>query len=210
MPKLPPSFYDRATPLVARELVGKVLVKESDGGRSSGRIVETEAYCGQSDPASHAYRGPTRRNEVMFGPPGYLYVYLSYGMHYCCNVVTESHGIAGAVLLRALEPLEGIERMEERRGTHTHRDLCNGPGKLCQALGINISDYGADLASSPVWLEDDGYRPDSLERSSRVGVSSATELAFRFFIRGNRFVSPGKPSLPSLRSPGNRTGDHQS
>jgi DNA-3-methyladenine glycosylase len=206
---LPRSFYARSTPLVARELVGKVLVKESADGLSSGRIVETEAYRGRSDPASHAYRGPTRRNEVMFGPPGYLYVYLSYGVHYCCNVVTESDGVAGAVLLRALEPLAGIELMEVRRGLSPPRRLCNGPGKLCQALEIGGADYGADLETSTIWLEDDGYRPDSLQVSARVGISSAAELPLRFFLQGNPFVSPGKPSTPSVTSIAARTSIDQ-
>jgi DNA-3-methyladenine glycosylase len=190
--KLPRSFYDRPTPLVAQEIIGKILVKESSDGLASGRIVETEAYSGRSDPASHAYRGPTRRNEVMFGPPGFLYVYLSYGVHYCCNVVTESDGIAGAVLVRSLEPLAGVELMEARRGLHRPRDLCNGPGKLCQALGIGISDYGADLETSSVWLEDDGFRPDVIAVSKRVGITSAADLPLRFYLPKNSFVSAAK------------------
>jgi DNA-3-methyladenine glycosylase len=196
--RLPRSFYARPTVLVARELVGKILVKESNEGLTSGRIVETEAYSGESDPASHAFRGPSQRNEVMFGPPGYLYVYLSYGVHYCCNVVTEPLGVAGAVLLRALEPLTGLELMEARRGPRPTRELCNGPGKLCQALGIEMSDYGADLEASAIWLEDDGYRPGALQESARVGISAATDLPFRFYISGNAFVSPGKPSASDV------------
>jgi DNA-3-methyladenine glycosylase len=205
--KLARSFYARATTLVARELIGKVLVRDSVDGRSSGRIVETEAYCGESDPASHAYRGPTSRNEVMFGPPGYLYVYLSYGVHHCCNVVTESDGVAGAVLLRALQPLTGIELMERRRGPRPLRELCNGPGKLCQALGIGMSEYGADLETSSIWLEDDGNRPESPAVSARVGVTLAADLPLRFFLPDNPFVSPGKLSTSSAPRRRSR-GDH--
>jgi DNA-3-methyladenine glycosylase len=199
--KLPRSFYARPTVLVARELLGKILVKESSEGLTSGRIVETEAYRGESDPASHAFHGPTQRNEVMFGPPGYLYVYVSYGVHYCCNVVTESTGVAGAVLLRALEPLSGLDLMAARRGPRPPRELCNGPGKLCQALGIGMSDYGADLEGSAVWLEDDAYQPEGLQESSRVGISAATDLPLRFYVAGNQFVSPGKPSTSAARVP---------
>jgi DNA-3-methyladenine glycosylase len=185
--------------LVARELVGKVLVKDSTEGVSSGRIVETEAYTGENDPASHAFRGLTQRNEVMFGPAGYLYVYLSYGVHYCCNVVTESDGVAGAVLLRALQPLAGIELMQARRGPRPLCELCNGPGKLCRALGIGISDYGADLQASTIWLEDDGFQPEALQESGRIGISTAADLPLRFFLPDNPFVSPGRPaSSPAM------------
>jgi DNA-3-methyladenine glycosylase len=203
--RLPRSFYARPTVVVARDLVGKILVKESTEGLASGRIVETEAYRGESDPASHAFRGPSQRNEVMFGPPGYLYVYLSYGVHYCCNVVTESTGVAGAVLLRALEPLAGLDVMEARRGHRPPRELCNGPGKLCQALGIEMSDYGADLERSPIWLEDDGYRPESLDESARVGISAAADLPLRFYLPDNPFVSPGKPSTSDVPVRASRT-----
>lgn len=194
MSTLPRSFYDRSTELVARELIGKVLVKQSAGGRASGRIVETEAYTGSTDPASHAYRRPTARNRVMFGPAGFLYVYLSYGMHVCCNVVTESDGIAGAVLIRALEPIDGIELMLTRRGPRPVRDLCNGPGKLCRALDIDLGDYGADLEQSPVRLEDDGFVPQQLAVSGRIGITVGTDLPLRFFLPGNAFVSPGRPA----------------
>ena len=178
---------------MARELIGKILFRTSPEGLTSGRIVETEAYTGESDPASHAFRGPTRRNGVMFGPPGYLYVYLSYGMHVCCNVVTESDGIAGAVLIRAVEPLRGLERMLERRGPRPIRQLANGPGKLCQALGITLSDYGADLSTSSVGVGDDGHVAPDISAGGRVGVSAATERPLRYFVPGNPFVSPGKP-----------------
>jgi DNA-3-methyladenine glycosylase len=182
---------------VARELIGKVLVKAGSEAIASGRIVETEAYTGIADPASHAFRGPTSRNRIMFGPPGYLYVYLSYGVHFCCNVVTEADGVAGAVLVRALEPLNGIDVMTARRGQRPLRDLCNGPGKLCQALGIGLDDYGTDLESSSVWLEDDGFRPGEIAVSGRIGIAAAVDLPLRFFLPGNPFVSAGKSRTPS-------------
>jgi DNA-3-methyladenine glycosylase len=185
---------------VARELIGKVLVKASSAGVASGRIVETEAYTGSSDPASHAFRGLTSRNSVMFGPPGHLYVYLSYGVHFCCNVVTEPDGVAGAVLVRALEPLTGIEAMVARRGARPIRELCNGPGKLCQALGIGMADYGADLESSSVWLEDDGYVVGEVMAGGRIGISAAVDHPLRFFLPTNPFVSSGKSASESAAS----------
>ena len=187
-------FYARETSLVARDLIGKILFRESPDGVTSGRIVEAEAYTGESDPASHAFRGPTRRNGVMFGPPGYLYVYLSYGMHVCCNVVTESEGIAGAVLLRAVEPLEGVEHMLARRGPRPIRQLANGPGKLCQALGITLIDYGADLTTSSVGVADDGRAAPDVAVGGRVGISAAADLPRRYFVPGSPFVSSGKPA----------------
>lgn len=183
--------------MVAHELVGKVLEKSTPDGTSSGRIVETEAYTGASDPASHAFRGPTERNRVMFGPPGHLYVYRSYGMHICCNVVTEADGVAGAVLIRALEPLTGIEFMTARRGMRSLHELCNGPGKLCQAMGIGMSDYGADLESAVVWVEDDGFVVQDVESGGRVGISAAIDLPLRFFLPRNPFVSPARPATTS-------------
>ena len=172
-------------------------MKSTTKGTSSGRIVETEAYTGASDPASHAFRGPTDRNRVMFGPPGHLYVYRSYGMHVCCNVVTESNGVAGAFLIRALEPLTGIEAMAVRRGMRPLRELCNGPGKLCQAMGIEMSDYGTDLESTVIWLEDDGYVVELVEASARVGISAATDRPLRFFLPENPFVSTRRPTPAS-------------
>jgi DNA-3-methyladenine glycosylase len=197
--KLPRSFYARSTPLVARHLVGKVLVKSDSDGSASGRIVETEAYTGADDPASHAFRGLSDRNRVMFGLAGHLYVYLSYGVHYCCNVVTESELVAGAVLIRALEPLTGIESMTARRGARAIRDLCNGPGKLCQALGIDMSDYGADLEAATIWMEDDGFEVGKLVAGGRVGISAAADRPLRFFLPDSPFVSPGKPAAAPAR-----------
>ncbi|HEX6508092.1 MAG TPA: DNA-3-methyladenine glycosylase [Chloroflexota bacterium] len=194
MRKLPREFYGRPAEPVARDLVGKVLARRTAEGTLRGRIVETEAYTGQTDPGSHAFRGPTSRNRVMFGPPGYVYVYVSYGMHYCMNVVTDTAGVAGAVLIRAIEPLEGIDEMERRRGGRSLTELCNGPGKLCQALGIDLQDYGADLEGSDIWLEDDDYTVPTLGVSARVGLSAGKDMPLRFFVQGSKFVSPGKPS----------------
>jgi DNA-3-methyladenine glycosylase len=180
---------------VAKDLLGAVLVRDTAAGRVRGRIVETEGYTGQTDPASHAYRGPTPRAAIMFGPPAHVYVYLSYGSSYCMNVVTEAGGVAGAVLLRALEPLDGIGIMEQNRGGKPLIELCNGPGKLCQAFGITREQNGEDLTDSHMWIEDDGYPHGDVATTSRVGLSQGADLPRRFFIRSSRFVSRGKPSL---------------
>ena len=192
--RLDRAFYERPADVVAPDLLGKVLVHVQDAVRLSGRIVETEAYFGNSDPGSHAFRGPTARNRVMFERAGYLYVYMSYGMHACMNVVTDAPGTAGAVLIRALEPMTGIERMERNRGGRTDRELCNGPGKLCQALGITLAENGADLVSSTMWIEDDGYRPAGVRTSTRVGLSAGRDLPWRFYVPGSPYVSRGRPS----------------
>lgn len=194
MGKLPRSFYDRPTLDVARDLLGKVLVRRDVDGLLKGRIVESEAYCGQSDPGSHAFRGPTARTRVMFKEAGHLYVYFTYGAHFCMNVVTEGTGVAGAVLLRALEPLDGIAVMEGRRGGRPLIELCNGPGKLCQALGIARDQNGVDLEGDEIWIEDDGFIPVDIGVSTRVGLKAGAEFPYRFFLPGNPFVSRGKPS----------------
>jgi DNA-3-methyladenine glycosylase len=156
--------------------------------------VEVEAYRGTEDPASHAYRGMTRRNVVMFGEPGHAYVYFTMGMHWCLNVTTEEPGTAGAVLVRALEPLEGIETMKRRRGKQSLEGLTNGPAKLTQALGIDGSMNGENLVKSQRLFLEAGRRLEEVGASSRVGISSGTERKWRFFLKGNRFVSRGKPS----------------
>lgn len=184
--RLPRSFYRRDPLVVAPELLNKVLVV---GGRA-GRIVEVEAYRGADDPASHAFRGPTDRNRVMFGPPGHLYVYFTYGMHWCANAVTSESGVAGAVLLRALEPRRGIDAMAAARGRGARRpsDLANGPAKLCQALGIDGSADGADLvrADRGIAIVTDGTEPP--ERAAvgpRVGISVAVDEPWRFSVPGD-------------------------
>lgn len=179
---------------MAPDLLGKILVHRESGEPVSGRIVEVEAYCGGDDPGSHAFRGPTPRNRVMFGPAGYLYVYRSYGIHACMNVVCGEPGVAQAVLVRALEPLTGIEIMERRRGGRPPTELCNGPGKLAQALGITLTLNGIDLEGDEVFIEEDGSVPAEVATSTRVGLSRGRNLPWRFFIPGSAFLSPGKPS----------------
>ncbi len=186
------AFYDRDAVDVAPDLLNKVLVH----GNRSGRIVEVEAYDGDNDPASHAYRRQTPRNAVMYGPPGHLYVYLSYGMHHCCNVVCREEGRAAAVLIRALEPLSGLEEMRERRikaGLSDHH-LASGPGKLCQALGIQISHNGAELISGDrgITVVDDGVTPPVHPAiGTRIGISAGKDYPWRWWIEGNRHVSRG-------------------
>ncbi|HHS96728.1 MAG TPA: DNA-3-methyladenine glycosylase, partial [Chloroflexi bacterium] len=150
MTRLRREFFDRDTLEVARDLLGRVLVRVLDGERLSGRIVEVEAYIGEDDRASHARFGPTERNAAMYGPPGHAYVYLIYGVHHCLNLVTGPEGFPAAVLIRALEPLEGVEQMRGLRGGRP--DLTNGPGRLCQALGIDLRFDGADLCAPDALL----------------------------------------------------------
>lgn len=197
MARLPRSYYERHAPEVAPDLLGKVLVRQTAAGTLRGRIVETEAYTGSTDPGSHAYRGLKPANAVMFGPPGHLYVYISHGIHFCMNVVTDPPGVAGAVLVRALEPMQGVAVMEVNRGGRPLVDLCNGPGKLCQALAITREQNGADLGGSEIWIEDDGFRPERVEVSARVGLTQGRELPLRFYLPDNPYVSRGKPSAPT-------------
>jgi len=188
---LPRSFYGRPPAEVARALLGAILVHATPDGLLSGRIVEVEAYLGEVDPGSHAFRGPTTRNAVMFGEPGRLYVYRSYGIHTCANVVCDADGTAGAVLLRGLEPLTGRDIM--RRHREGREDIANGPGRLCAALGITLKDNGLDLTGSRIWIEG-GERPDAIGQTTRVGLTRGRELPLRFFVLGNPHVSRGRPS----------------
>ena len=192
--RVPRSFYGRDAVEVAAELLNKLVVS---GGRV-GRIVEVEAYRGGDDPASHAFRGPTRRNATMFGPPGHLYVYFSYGMHWCANAVCLPRGAAHAVLLRALAPVAGLDEMRAARpAARRDRDLCSGPGKLCQALGITGAHDGVDLVagSGGVSIRDDGTAPpDRPAAGPRVGISRAAELPLRFWVPGESSVSRGPVS----------------
>ena len=195
--KLGRDFYARAdTLLVARELLGKLLVVPAKGGeRVSGRVVETEAYLGESDRASHAFGGRrTARTETMYAAGGTAYVYFVYGMHHQFNVVTGAEGSPHAVLVRALEPVEGLDWMRRRRPVEDDRALTSGPGKLCQALGIDRSFDGADLTGPRLWLEDGGGppAPEEIASGPRVGVAYAAEDAlrpYRLWLRGNAFVS---------------------
>lgn len=194
------NFYARDSRLVAFELIGKVLVFKRDGDVLCGRVAETEAYLGSQDPASHAHRGMTPRNCVMFGPAGFSYVYFTYGFHHCLNVVTESEGVAGAVLIRAVEPVRGIELMMKRRGCRDVRSLTSGPGKLTQAFGITVAQSGLDLTADDFHFEEENH--EDLKRlgsdcprwlrigvSPRVGIREGTKSLFRFFLQDSPFVS---------------------
>jgi DNA-3-methyladenine glycosylase len=195
VPRLDLDFYARPAVEVARDLLGKTFVRRLGSTILSGRIVETEAYQGESDPGSHAFRGVSPRTQVMFGPPGRLYVYFTYGMHFCANVVTEEEGVAGAVLLRALEPLSGLELMERRRGRGKPIELCSGPAKLCSAFGISRSDNGATLLGREFSIEDDQFEVGEVLSSTRVGLTNGKSLPLRFYIVGNPYVSKGRPSV---------------
>ena len=197
-------FFDRSVHEVARDLIGWRLAV----GATAGIIVETEAY-EASDPACHAYIGRTARNEVLFGPPGYAYVYLSYGIHSLLNFVTEPEGSASAVLIRALEPTEGIDLMRERRGRSARArasatrlrlgQLCSGPGKLTEALGVDLSLNGADLLEPPFELSGpaEGWNSAGIVTSERIGITKAAELPWRYCAAGSRYVS--KPWPAALR-----------
>ena len=197
--RLPRDFYARPATEVAPDLLGHVLVRAlPDGMRAAARIVEVEAY-EPHDPASHAFRGMTPRNAAMFGPPGHLYVYFTYGMHFCMNAVTGRVGEGAAVLLRAGEPLEGVDGMRTRRGRDRSLELCSGPGRFTQAMGIARSDDGVDLvAGDHLWVEQ-GARSGSIGTGIRVGVRETTR-AWRYWLDGNAFVSRGRPGPPSPKA----------
>ncbi len=176
--------FSRDSHLVARQLIGAVVLIDGVGGR----IVETEAY-DQSDPASHTFSGPTKRNGAMFGAPGHAYVYRSYGIHWCLNFVCREAGHGAGVLIRALEPLAGLERMRERRHLEAAAALCSGPGKLCQALGVTRDLNGMSLAAPPFSLVAGAGAAAPLVAGPRIGISKALELPWRFGLAGSRFVS---------------------
>ncbi len=194
MKKLPRSFYLRPTLLVAKDLLGKILVRKIGKTTLSGKIVEVEAYLGAKDSASHAYRGKTKRNEVMFGDGGFLYVYFTYGMHFCANVVTGKKDVGHAVLIRALEPLKGIQTMRKNRGFAAdegdEHSLTNGPAKLCQAFNIKRNNNGVDLLGNEIFLAEGESIPASdVGTSVRIGITQAKEKKWRFFVKGNKWVS---------------------
>jgi DNA-3-methyladenine glycosylase len=196
---LPRSFYARDSRDLAPELLGKVLVHDDpEFGRVAARLVEVEAYAGEEDPGSHGFRGETPRNRVMFGPPGYLYVYFTYGMHWCANVVCGEVGSASAVLLRAGAPVEGVDVMRLRRpAVRRDRELLSGPARLTQALGITGVDNGTNLLRGPLRLLDDGTAPPLRPgRSTRVGLNPGRGDGYRWrwFVRDDANVSRGRPS----------------
>ena len=184
-------FYARDTEIVSRELLGAVLECKTDDGIASGIIVETEAYVGEHDGACHAAAGRTRRTEPLYGPPGNAYVYFIYGMHWCINAVTRAEGFPSAVLIRALEPLSGIPLMRRRRPhARSDRDLTNGPGKLCAALGINRRMNGVPLQRFPVVIRAGSLVKDGdVVVTPRIGISRAADWPLRFLVRDNPFVS---------------------
>jgi DNA-3-methyladenine glycosylase len=194
-------FFDRDPRMVARKLLGKLLIRRTPGGMLAGRVVETEAYLGEGDLAAHAAAGKTARNFVLFGPPGVAYVYFIYGNHYCLNVSCLPEGQAGCVLFRALEPVAGIEEMAAARGLALTRPsdlkkISSGPGRLCEALGIiRARDNGKGLisAKSDLQLVDDGFRTKRVIVTERIGITKSAEHPLRYLIDGNSFVSGGKP-----------------
>jgi DNA-3-methyladenine glycosylase len=195
-------FYNHDPRMVARELLGKVLVRQLPDEQVAGRIVEVEAYLGADDAAAHAASGLTPRNRVLFGPPGHAYVYFIYGNHYCLNVSCMPAGQAGCILFRALEPLYGLDAMARHRGMSTTaldsralRLLTTGPGRLCEALDITRTrDNDADMTSpgSALWVGDDGFRPPRIATTTRVGITKSAEQPLRYYVAGNKFVSGPK------------------
>ena len=207
--KLHRAFYERSTLEVARDLIGKVLVHRTRAGLASGVIVEAEAYVGEDDPACHAAPGPTRRNEPLYGRPGVAYVYFNYGMHHLVNAVTEREGYPGAVLIRALDPLDGIELMRRRRARHlahgfspaarpprplSIHELCRGPGNLTRALGITLGQNRERLTGPRLFIEDRGISLGDVAWSTRVGIRVGTDRPWRVYVCGHPAVSgPRRP-----------------
>ncbi|MFN2420296.1 MAG: DNA-3-methyladenine glycosylase [Gemmatimonadota bacterium] len=208
MRPLPRTFYASSTLTVARELLGCRLVHETDEGRAAGRIVEVEAYHGEDDPACHAAAGLTRRTVPLYGPPGYAYVYFIYGMYHCLNAVTRAEGLPSAVLIRALEPVEGLELMRRRRAGRRgpggpripDRGLCDGPGKLCVALGITLAHNRLDLTRPPLWIEPD-RAPAEVVWTPRVGIQVGTERFWRCLATDSAHVSRSRLNRQAVARP---------
>ncbi len=200
-------FYDRDPREVARDLLGKVLVRREERRILKGRVVEVEAYLGEGDPAAHAAAGRTPRNDALFGPPGHAYVYFIYGNHWCFNVSCLPDGIGGGVLFRALEPIEGVEQMARARHVTVRGDrdlklLTSGPGRLAEAFAITRErDNNKDLSSrkSDLWIADDGFRPQRVLETPRIGITKAAEMPLRYLIAGNAFIS-GKKMMPGPKA----------
>ena len=191
---LPVSFYSRSTLKVLEDLIGMVLVRKSKDGLTSGAIIEAEAYSGEDDPASYAFCGRTKRSEIMYGPPGRAFVHFTYGMHHMLNLVTEKEEFPAAILIRALEPREGISLMKKRRQTEELINLCSGPAKICQAFGIDRSHNGVSLSSSrsPLFINDGERkekRKEELIWTSRIGIGEGKERLWRAHLKGSPFIS---------------------
>ncbi len=197
---LPVSFYSRSTLKVLEDLIGKVLVKKSEHGLTSGVIVEAEAYTGEDDPASYAFSGRTKRSEIMYGPPGRAFVHFTYGMHHMLNLVTEREEFPAAILIRALEPREGISLMKKRRQTEEPSNLCSGPAKICQAFGIDRSHNGLSLFSSrsPIFIKEGERREEGQRRkegkekliwTSRIGIGEGKDRLWRAYLKVSPFTS---------------------
>ena len=199
------AFFNRSPEVVARELLGKVLRHNYKGEWLSGRIVEVEAYLGFDDPASHAFIGQTERNRVLFGPPGFAYVYLVYGMYYCLNASCLPAGVPGGILFRAIEPMEGVKTMARLRGvpeTSSSSRISGGPGRLCQALGITLKVHnGVDVTrrESTLQVVDDGYQVSRVDVTPRIGIQKAADLPLRFLIAGDLRVADVKAKRPRRR-----------
>jgi len=192
-------FYARETVTVANDMLGKLLVRVRRKARLVGRIVEVEAYRGSDDPASHAFRGRTPRNLPMFGEPGHAYIYFTYGNHYCLNVSTHVSGMPGAVLIRAVEPVEGVSIMKKLRPNVPALALTNGPGKLTKALGIDKSLNEVDMTRlGPLFIADSGIGKFRIARSARIGVSVGRGHLWRFYISGNKYVSRGQAAPKAI------------
>ena len=203
---LPVDFYRRPTLQVARDLIGKVVVYKSKAGVTSGAIVEAEAYIGEDDPACHAAVGPTTRNAPLYGPPGRAYVYLNYGLHDMLNAVTEEESHPAAVLIRSLEPIEGLALMRRRRSRAPWRqgkppvpdhELCRGPGNLCRAMGITLADNLRPLTRGPLTIQDRGITHEDIVWDPRIGIRVGTDKMWRATVKGHRSVSGKKPSQSS-------------
>ena len=188
-PKVPRLFYARPTLEVACDILGKYIVYNGTQGRFSAKVVEVEAYIGEDDPACHAFGGPTRRSEPLFGPPGYSYIYLIYGMYHCFNFVTEPRGRAAAVLLRAAEPDEGLQLMHELSPGKKDTQLLSGPGKFCRSFGLDLNQNCVDLTSDMLYLENRAEPVGEVAVSTRIGISKGTDRPWRFYDKDSQYVS---------------------